>query len=59
MMEKQNRMQEKQARGDSGALDDIVESAAKRFAKPHAPQRRFNRGVETLSVTSDSEHCVR
>ena len=58
-MEKQNRMQEKQARGDSGALDDIVESAAKRFAKPHAPQRRFNRGVEALPAESDPECHVR
>lgn len=33
MMEKQNRMQEKQARGDSGALDDIVEAGARDFAR--------------------------
>ena len=48
MMEKQNRTQEKQARGDSGDLDDIVEGAAKRFARPHAPKRRFRNGVETM-----------
>ena len=53
MMEKQNRMQEKQARGDSGVLDDLVEGAARRFAQPHAPKRRLNRGVETLPCAEE------
>lgn len=39
MMEKRNRIIEKQAAGDSRDLDDIVELGAKRFAKPNQPKR--------------------
>ena len=42
MMEKTNRTIEKDARGDSGILDDIVEGAAIRFSKVHvtSPRKR-------------------
>ena len=42
MMEKTNRKIEKDARGDSGVLDDIVEGAAMRFSKVHTtpPRKR-------------------
>lgn len=42
MMEKTNRTIEKDARGDSGILDDIVEGAAMRFSKVHTtpPRKR-------------------
>ena len=40
MMEKTNRTIEKDARGDSGVLDDIVEGAAIRFSKVHATSPR-------------------
>ena len=50
MMEKQNRIHEKQARGDSGELDDLVDGAAKKFAKPHAPKRHYRNGAETLTL---------
>ena len=42
MMEKTNRTIEKDARGDSGILDDIVEGAAMRFRKVHvtSPRKR-------------------
>lgn len=33
MMEKQNRLIEKDARGDSGVLDDVVDFATVRFEK--------------------------
>lgn len=39
MMEKRNRIIEKQAAGDSRDLDDIVDMGAKRFAKPNHPKR--------------------
>lgn len=39
MMEKRNRIIEKQAAGDSRDLDDIVDMGAKRFAKPNQPKR--------------------
>lgn len=41
-MEKTNRTIEKDARGDSGILDDIVEGAAMRFSKVHTtpPRKR-------------------
>ena len=42
MLEKTNRKIEKDARGDSGVLDDIVEGAAMRFSKVHTtpPRKR-------------------
>lgn len=42
MMEKTNRTIEKDARGDSGVLDDIVEGAAMRLRKVHttSPRKR-------------------
>ena len=40
MMEKTNRTIEKDARGDSGVLDDIVEGAAMRLRKVHSPAPR-------------------
>lgn len=42
MMEKTNRTIEKDARGDSGVLDDIVEGAAMRFSKARTtpPRKR-------------------
>lgn len=49
MMEKRNRIIEKQAAGDSRDLDDIVELGAKRFAKPNQPKReKFRAGVPVI-----------
>ena len=47
MMEKTNRTIEKDARGDSGVLDDIVEGAAMRLRKVHSPAPRKREGEKT------------
>ena len=47
MMEKTNRTIEKDARGDSGVLDDIVEGAAMRFSKVHTTPPRKRKEMHT------------
>lgn len=47
MMEKTNRTIEKDARGDSGILDDIVEGAAIRFSKVHTTPPRKRKEMNT------------
>ena len=47
MMEKTNRKIEKDARGDSGVLDDIVEGAAMRFSKVHTTPPRKREAANT------------
>lgn len=55
MLEKRNRVIEKQAAGDSRDLDDIVETGAKRFAKPNQPKReRFRNGVPVPPEPEDA-----
>ena len=52
MMEKTNRKIEKDARGDSGVLDDIVEGAARRFSKVHTtpPRKREVANTDELMM---------
>lgn len=52
MMEKTNRKIEKDARGDSGVLDDIVEGAAMRFSKVHTtpPRKREVANTDELMM---------
>lgn len=56
MMEKRNKVIEKEAAGDSRDLDDIVEMGAKRFSKPNVPRRRFERGVPVMPAP-EYEKC--
>lgn len=55
MMEKTNRQIEKDARGDSGILDDIVEGAAMRFRKVHVTSPRKREEVNTDDPVMMSE----
>ena len=52
MMEKTNRTIEKDARGDSGFLDDIVEGAAMRFSKVRTTPPRKREAATCVSTCS-------